>query len=517
MQAYVTLADLRESLKALTEMGNQAMAFRTLERFIDDIHDQHRWIELRAMLIDLFELEILQQEPWIGLYARVLRGCRDAKSILEISQNSENPLVQVERAWSLIFTQQFKPAYTILETIIPLVNGATLGLAYRLKASVEFEQGKDWKKTWIEVRSQLQRRMLGVAILDEVYQLMQSGDNQRGRASAFEAISLLKRDPYHRAWAQHAIGMSYLRENQIEDAEIALTEAEKLSRNWRAKAFHARALCGIGSLRRLQGDLAMAETHFREATKYAREPDDLSEALWGVGHLLRLQQKPYPALEQFRRALRVSVAAKWIEIHRALAYLMLNEVREARAAIERAGVVVGATQHRLIIARAEIARLEGNVESALEELRTLPIESVTARDESRLFKELFALLGPGQAHRVPQVLVLERRKVEILCLEQMLFYINGRRVELKSASKSTHLFRALLQTDGPISSATLVKQLWPQSVGVVLERKPKQLSQTVRDLRGKLGWRGAVRQFRGAYQLDPETDWLIQSLRETKT
>jgi tetratricopeptide (TPR) repeat protein len=510
MPDRVTPADLSESLKALLEMDRQAMAVRTLERVMDDIHDQHAWVELRAVITESLGPEVLQQAPWTGLYARVLRGCRDAKTILEISQGSDTPSVQLERAWALIFMQQFEQADAILEMVIPVLTGSPLGLAYRFKASIQFEQGADWQSTWAEVRSRLQGRALGIALLDEVYQLMQSGDRPRGRESALEAATLLERDPYHRAWAQHAMGMSYLRENQIIHAENALTEAEGLSRKRRAKAFRARALCGMGSLRRLQGDLPLAETHFREAIKHAQEPDDLSEALWGVGHLLRLQRNPTQALEQFKRALRVSTTAKWIEIHRTLSHLMLGNCDEAREAISRAGSVVGATQHRLIVARAELARLEGNPELALEELQSLPIDSVTARDESRLFTELFGLLEPDRRDQTRPGPLPERRKIEISCLEQMSIRVNGRPITIRRTSKGAHLLRVLLQANETLGIETLVQHLWPELPELDRDKKIKQLSQTAREVRDLLGWREAIVADDRTYRLDPDTDWHIQ-------
>jgi tetratricopeptide (TPR) repeat protein len=468
-------------------------------------------VELREVLEETLGLETLHHSPWLALHARVLRGCRDAKAILEITRGSDDPLVQVERAWALIVGQQFEQAALILETVIPVLTGTPLGFAYRLLTNIQFEQGGDWMGTWAEVRSRLQGRPLGVALLDEIHQHLDSGDAPQARQTALEAASLLENDPYHLAWARHAIGMSYLRENKLVHAENALSEAEGLSRKRRAKAFRARALCGMGSLRRLQGDLLLAETHFREAIRHAQEPDDLSEALWGVGHLLRLQRKPEQALEQFQRALRVSNASRWIEIHRALAHLMLGRSDKAREAIDRAGTVVGATRHRLMVAHAELARLEGNAELVLEELNALPMDSVTAQDESRLFTELFALLGPDQAGRVLPILMLERRKIEISCLERMMVRVNGRQITLKRTSKGAQLFRMLLQSDEAISIPTLVGQLWPESSGIVRERKRKQLWQTARELRDQLGWREAIVTLEGTYRLDPDADWHIQS------
>jgi tetratricopeptide (TPR) repeat protein len=510
MASRVTPADLRESLKALIELDRQAMAVRTLERVIDDIHDQHAWVELREVLRETLGFEPLNHQPWLALHARVLRGCRDANAILEISQTSTDPLVKLERAWALIFVQRYDQAATILETVIPVLTGPALGRAYRFLTNTQFQQGNDWKNTWIEVRSRLQGRDLGVALLDEVHQLLESGDGLQAQQSAFEAISLLKDDPYHLAWAQHALGMSYLRENQLERAEHALEQAESISRKRRAKAFRPRALCGMGSLRRLQGDLPLAETHFREAIKHAKEPDDLSEALWGVGHVLRLQHKPGQALEQFKRALRVSTSAKWIEIHRALAHLMLENTVEAREAIVRAGKVIGATRHRLIVARAELARLEGNTELALEELQSLPMDSVTARDESGLFTELFSMLELKQTGREQISLLLERRKIEISCLEQMSIRVNGRPITIRRTSKGAHLLRVLLQANETLGIEALVQHLWPESPELDRDKKIKQLSQTAREVRDLLGWREAIIADDRTYRLDPDTDWHIQ-------
>jgi tetratricopeptide (TPR) repeat protein len=495
----VNFNELRESLLALLETGQVQMALRTVQHVMKDLHNQSVWQELRDVLNGAVGQTSLSQEPWLVQYAQVLRGCRDTTKILEISRNSHNPLVRLERAWALVISEEFVEARGILQEIMPGLTGIPLGFAYRCLTSIEFGQGKDWRETWQQVRSRLGGRALGIALLDEAFQFAKAGDEVQARSSAMEAAALLEHDPFHFAWAQHSIGMSYLRENHILQAENALIESEQLSRQRRAQAFRARALCGVGSLRRTQGHLSMAETQYRLAVKFAQESDDLIEALWGVGHCLRLQGQPERALEQFKRALRVNIASNWIEVHRALALLMLERTDEAQKALERAGQVHGATVQRVRVARAELARLQGHDDLARQGLQDLPSSGLAAREESRIFPALFGLLEfptmPSNA--------LEHHVIEVQA-DRTSVRINGRTLTIKPNVNSTQLLSTLLEHGGTLDIQTLVQSIWP---GVALEHKRKQLWRTVQQLRECLGWRNAVVALEDAYQLDPNADW----------
>jgi tetratricopeptide (TPR) repeat protein len=498
----VTLNELRESLLALLELGQDQTALRTVQHVMDDIHNQSVWQELRDVLEHTVGLAQLHQEPWVPQYVRVLRGCRDAGKILEISAGHRNPLVRLERAWALVVKEDFVAAQAILREVIPGLTDNPLGFAYRCQTSIEFQLGRDWRSTWQHVRSRLSGRALGIALLDEAFQYAQVGEEERSRQSAREAAPLLEHDPFHFAWAQHSLGMSYLRDNLLEQAEQALTEAEQLSRHRRAQAFRARALCGIGSLRRAQGHLSVAETQYRQAVKAAQESDDLIQALWGAGHCLRLQGNPEQALEQFKRASRVNVDSNWIEVHRALALLMLERTVEAQEAIKRAGDVHGATVQRMRIARAELARLQGLENLAVQTLQELSSDSLAAREEARLFPDLFALLKDAIA---PSTYGLEHHVIEVQA-DLSSVRINGRNIPIK-ATNSTRLLSVLLEHGGTLDIETLVQRIWP---GEALERKRKQLWRTVQQLRDLLGWQNAVVAIKDAYQLDTNAHWILQ-------
>lgn len=502
MAVRVNFNELRESLLALLETDQVQMALRTVEHVTEDIHNQSVWQELRTALRDTVSDSGLCREPWVVQYARVLRGCRDTAKLLEISRNSHDPLVRLERAWALVITEEFVLAREILQEIMPGLRGISLGFAYRCLTSIEFQQGQDWRATWLQVRSRLHDRALGIALLDESHQYAQTGNETQARASAMEAAALLERDPYYFAWAQHSIGMSYLREHNISQAENALIESEQLSRQRRAQAFRARALCGMGSLRRTQGHLSVAETQYRQAVKFAKESDDLIEALWGVGHCLRLRGRPEQALEQFKRALRVNITSNWIEVHRALALLMLERTDEAQVALERAGQVHGATVQRIRVARAELARLQGRDELAHRELQDLPGNSLAAREESGIFPAVFGLLG---LLVTPSTNALEHHLIEVH-VERTSIRIDGRTVPIKPNVNSTYLLSTLLEHGGTLGVEALAHILWPASG---LERKRKQLWRTVQQLRDLLGWRNAVVALEAAYQLDPNADWML--------
>jgi tetratricopeptide (TPR) repeat protein len=500
----INFNELRESLLALLEIGQDLLASRTVKHVMDDVHNQSVWLGLRDVLQETVGLTRLQQEPWVVQYAQVLRGCRDVHKILEISEHSRNPLVRLERAWAFVINEDFVAAEAILRKIIPGLTEIPLGFAYRCQTSIEFQLELDWRSTWQHVRSRLSGRALGIALLDEAFQYAQIGEEERSRKSALEAAPLLERDPYYFAWAQHSLGMSYLRDNLLGQAELALVESEQLSRQRRAQAFRARALCGIGSLRRAQGHLRVAETHYRQAVKSAQESDDLMQALWGVGHCLRLQGNPEKALEQFKRASRVKVASNWIEVHRALALLMLERTDEARQALERAGEVHGATVQRSQIARAELLRLQGHESDARATLEEIPFNGLATREESQFFPALFGLLDGtdvADRHEFVQHQIEVKADFTTMC-------IDGRTVAINPTVNFAQLLAVLLEQGGTIDMETLVKHIWPQAT---LEQKRKQLWRTVQQLRDALGWQNAVVALKDAYQLDSSASWVFQS------
>ena len=92
MRLRVTQEELCESLRSLVETGRTEMALRTVRRMIEDIHDQHAWVELRASLEISLGCTTVGHEPWLATYARVLRGCRDAAKILDLTRATVNQI-----------------------------------------------------------------------------------------------------------------------------------------------------------------------------------------------------------------------------------------------------------------------------------------------------------------------------------------------------------------------------------------------------------------------------------------
>jgi tetratricopeptide (TPR) repeat protein len=579
MPSKITQADLCENLTALIATDWHTSAIDGVEQFEQRIHDQGTWVWLRQLLDEALESDQLCSEPWLPVYVRVLRCCSDAKTILEIGQASDNALVRLECVWAWARFGRFDLAKVTLEEIFLSLSGTALGFAHQLRASILFEYGlnrdsadrdstdrdstdrdstdrdstdrdstdrdstdrdstdrdstdrggADWRNAWTEVRNRLQGRMLGLALLEESRQHTALGDGFQSRQCAFEAAGLLERDVYHLARARHAVGMSYLHENQIVHAMTALTEAERLSRKRQAQDFRARALSGIAALRRAQGDLDLAESQYRKAIRLAQQPEDLIEALWGIGQCLRLRDQPEQALEQFRRALRVEHPSDWIEVYRALTFLTLLRVDEARVSMAcvstaqastaqtltaqtltaQAGRLSFEVSQRLLVARAELARLEGNTDFARQLLRSLPPNCLTLREESRLFRDLFALLETDQTAVVQAIRVLERRVIEVIRLDPLAVRINGQALAIRPTSKGAQLLRALLRSGGACDVDLLLNALWPENLGSERDRKRKQLWQIVRDLRELLGWRDAIVALGGTYSLDPAADWQL--------
>jgi hypothetical protein len=198
-----------------------------------------------------------------------------------------------------------------------------------------------------------------------------------------------------------------------------------------------------------------------------------------------------------------------IQIVRALVFLHLNDTGRAKRVLESISVpVVGTYQWLERIARAELARRDGLLDAAVSLLESLPVNTLHAREEVRLWPELFALL---QAAGKPVPLPLEyvgRMLVRVTAIGILRVTVNDRSVPIPPVGRAGELLVFLLEQGGAASLEAIREALFPEALDAAAVRRA---SKTVwfhsENLRKAFGWTGSVQALGGAYQLDPDVTW----------
>jgi tetratricopeptide (TPR) repeat protein len=508
------LSTLQTSVDGLLETNQPDLALRTLEHAISGVREYQDWQDLHSVFQTIPEIVRLSSPSWATGFARTLRGIRDTQSLLHFTtwalERHRGPPaapIALEHGWAYLALARHAEALETIQPLIPDLSGQTLGFAYRCLGDAHFDLGQPWQADFAAARQLLQGRALGLAMLDEGTCFDQSGDHHRARTIWLEAQELLNGDPFHQAWLRYNLGASYLREGNLEAERNFLITAE-LAKSKRAKDFRVWASMGLGAIRRLHGEWQRAETQYRQAIKLARANDERQQAWWGLGHTLRLAGRPAEAFESLHRAAGLGAnGLSWVNVSLAGALLDLQRDAEASQTLGRVGPVTGNEVARLAIMRAELSRRNGDTTTALEHLRTLPTNSLTAREELTLFPALRALT---EGIRLPPMLEVQARTlVHVQALGVLSVSVNARAVPIQPTSRVGELLVLLLEQGGHAAIDALLDALWPHMTPGKPERdrKRKSLWWLVKELRHDLGWPESVTALQGAYRLDPKAIW----------
>ena len=151
------------------------------------------------------------------------------------------------------------------------------------------------------------------------------------------------------------------------------------------------------------------------------------------------------------------------------------------------GLVTGNEVARLAIMRAELSRRNGDTAAALEYLRALPANSLTAREELSLFPALRELT---EDIRLPPALEVQARTlVQVQALGVLSVSVNARAVPIQPTSRVGELLVLLLECNAHAAIDALLDALWPHMPPGKPERdrKRKSLWWLVKELRHLLG------------------------------
>jgi tetratricopeptide (TPR) repeat protein len=414
------------------------------------------------------------------------------------------------RSASLYSKNNFQGSLEALNESLPFLAGESRGRAFGRLGLTLFQLGEPWEFAFAEARNFLTGRSLGFQYLNFGYCLSESQRYQEALAVWTEALSLLKRDPYSLAWLRYNLGSSCLRDLEIVEAERHFLEGERLSINPKSFSMRSSILSGLANVRKTRGEWSRAEFTYREAFRTATDSFDRVFALIGLTRTFLLSNRFSEANETLELELHPEDANDPnIQIVRALVFLHLNDAVRAKRALESISVpVVGTYQWLERIARAELARRDGLLDQAVSLLEGLPIQTLHAREEVRLWPELFALL---QAAGKPVPLPLEyvgRMLVRVTATGILRVTVNDRSVPIPPVGRAGELLVFLLEQGGAASLEAIREALFPEALDpAAVRRASKTVWFHTENLRKAFGWTGSVQALGGAYQLDPDVTW----------
>jgi tetratricopeptide (TPR) repeat protein len=453
--------------------------------------------------------EFLRQNPQVALlYARTLCSARKPQALLELTDSFALPStaqtrVQLFRSWALVRTQRSPEALALLQAIEERLEPEDKGLWLRFRADALAHLNQPgWAEVFGQARQSLRGGALGRCLMDWGNHHFRFGEVSIARGLWAEALAHLAHDPYYLAWLHHSLGITVLH-SQPAEAERHLLQAVELSKSKQAEEFRARALCGLGAVRRVLGEWDRALFSYQQAARVAAEPDDLQEAYWGMGYTHRLSGKPAEAMGCFWQA-HAAEPADTLYVDIAITHLMLSNPSGAEAALSQALQIAGRDAAKAQLARAELARQQRQTEALGAALATLDWTQPWLQEERHCLPALFTearrrgyLKLPRQQSKPPLV---EVRAAGLLRVR-----VNGREIPLAATRRAAELLVLLLEHGTEATLDQLADKLYPEKVS---RRKASQaIWPHLERLREALGWEGSVLATNGTYRLDSGSVW----------
>jgi tetratricopeptide (TPR) repeat protein len=505
------------STRELIARGHFEDAIQEISTNVSRIRFWEEWISVFDLLETVPE-KIRASSPTIAvLYAKALAQNHKIDALLDFTSHlinrfdrETNAEILLVRSAGFFVKNDYVNTLDILENALPFLTGQSRGQAFGRLGLTLFQLEKPWEFAFAEAKNFLKGRNLGMMYLNFGYCLGQSQRQVESRAMLTQALSFIKSDPYSLAWIRYNLGTSCIGDLEIVEAERHFLEGERLSINPKSFSMRSSILSGLANVRKARGEWSRAEFTYREAFRTATDSFDRVFALIGLTRTFLLSNRFSEANETLELELHPEDATDPnIQIVRALVFLHLNDAVRAKRALESISVpVVGTYQWLERIARAELARRDGLLDAAVALLEGLPVQTLHAREEVRLWPELFALL---QAAGKPVPLPLEyvgRMLVRVTATGILRVTVNDRSVPIPPVGRAGELLVFLLEQGGGASLEAIREALFPEALDpAAVRRASKTVWFHSENLRKAFGWTGSVQALGGAYQLDPDVTW----------
>jgi tetratricopeptide (TPR) repeat protein len=511
----VSVKDAQHSSNALLEMARYDDLSRVLKFAARDLDHHGDWPILQRLYERVPQTQLIENDDLAVGYAKALVGSRQATSLLSFTDaallgrvGESAARISLERSWAWLTTDQHQLAHDTLETIIPLLSGSDLGLAWFRLGLAAFPLGRPWREAFAKAVELLSGRDLGFSLQDFGYCLAQSGEVQEACIVWAEALKYFPRDQYRRSWLQYNIGITMLREGMPE-AENFLNEADQLTRSSRAAGLRPTVLIGLSAARRVRGEWDRAEAAANTAYELATEPYDRQQAALALARSMRLSGRPVAALQHANRALEIMPDTASTHVSIAACLLALGDADRARASLQRSGKAhSGFVRWFAILLWAELARRAGEFDTVQDSLEGLPITMIFVREELPAWSALFMTIkASGKA--IPEPLpTVSSTVVDVQAAGVLKVFVNQQQISLPPTSRAAEVLAFILEQGGQTTLERLIDKLTPNAVGNLdKQRSRKALWNAVNRLREALGWPESIQVFGGTYQLDVKSIW----------
>jgi tetratricopeptide (TPR) repeat protein len=473
------------------------------------------------------EIERRMPEHFALTYAKILRISLKTTQLIDFIDAfakhhdiSVFPFLAIERAWAwgtLLQNQQNKPTEQLMaeildacQEVIPQLAGTELGWAYRCVGILEFFANGDWLAWFHKAETfSLPGTELGCVLYDKGHCFHTAGKTEQAKIHYNKAIIHFQKDPYYMAWTRNALGLLALQQLDFPQAGYEFGKMAELVKKADAKAFAARAFYGLGSTARLQGDLESATRYYHQAKKASEKPEDHQQSRWGLGQVQRLQGHCTDANTFFTEALSFSKDNAWLYVSLAANALQNGIPSECREYLAKAQAVAGPAATRKAIVEAVLQYQDGDCEAAKLALAQLPQHESIFLEESICLSQFFGQMGLEN-----RSLPVLRRTATVKAAGYLTVEVSGQRSPVALTRKMLHtqlLARLLLAEHHLLSLEQLASALWPKTADKEGPNSLRtNLHKQVEALRSKLIWPDAIRSLGGAYQLNPDAEWLFE-------
>jgi tetratricopeptide (TPR) repeat protein len=489
----VKFAEARITCDLLLEQGHFERTLWVLGLALPNIQTESDWQQMLELVERVPELERISSVEAAVVYIRILKKNRRLQTVLAWGARvsvqhglAQAALVQFECAGALLELQRYPEARQVLEDSMPHLQGEALGMAFSRLGLALFYLGETWQESFKHARPLLTGDSLARVLTDYGYCLSESGQGTEARNVWREALPLFGHDLKMMVWVRYNLGISALLDLDSE-AERHFLEADRLTHKPQAAALRAATLNGLGGARRMLGEWERALYAYRAGLEVARDAHDHRESHFGLTRTLRLAGRHEEALEVLEFAFKELADQNQLRVAQTMVFLQLEQ-------LER-------------IARAELARQEGQFDLAIQLLEGLPVTSLHAREEVGAFPLLFQLLE-GAGKPVPMSLeYVKGMLVQVRALGVLHVSVNTRSVAITPTSRIGELLVFLLEQGGAASLESIGDALYATDGPPDPKRVRQSVWKLVNGLRKALGWQDGVLALRGAYQLDPDVTW----------
>ncbi len=509
-------ADLLNQFEALLDAGDFEPATRTLQAALRLGRSVKEFDELRKLLQQSEHLQWLESEVVSRMHADVLlRALQFDQARVMIETRLFSSLdSRVLALHALILLRCQSPAAALAKAELALRSDASSGLAWRVKAEAVLELGlPNWNETFGRATSLLAGRAKGLCLIEWGRGLEANAEHGAARSRWAQALPSFDDDAHYRALITHNLGLSCARDLRLEEAEAHFSALLKFSKHPDAKAFESRAWCGFGLARRVARELTRAADAYQRATRLLSDHDPNAIQAWrGWGHTLRLMGRPSQALEKLQRALDVQEQLgqiPWVRVDLAAALLAEGAQTEAVEILPDVHKLRGEDLDRYRIVQAEVARLDGNANLALEHCAELRWQSLWVREELEVFPALRTLLQAMNQPVSQRMPLNPGLKVEVFARGSLRIKVNGRPIHLEPTSRAGQVLVLLLHYRHERTIEELLEDFFPDTPQYLERGRRKKVSRAVVDLRRALGAEDSVQERNGSYRLSDEWQWVL--------